>query len=168
MRARRTARSGGWRLGDGPAEASSFLKVEDKSVDPEPELVCVDPAMAGRFWPHVAPLVARALDVSRTPIAEVAADVLRGDALIWLAWSVARGIEAVAVTQVGEIGGERVCMVVSLTGVQPRARWFGLLARLEHYAAAEGCAAIRLRGRKGWRRLLPGYIAPYIVLEKRL
>lgn len=150
-------------------ESSSFPEAEDKSATtPEPQLVCVDPAMAGRFWPHVAPLVERALDVSRTPIAEVAADVLRGDALIWLAWSDARGIEAVAVTQVVEIAGERVCMIVSATAVAPRTRWLGLLARLEHYAAAEGCAAIRLRGRKGWQRLLPGYAAPYIVLEKRL
>ncbi len=91
--------------------------------------------MAGRFWPHVAPLVARALKATATPIDEVAADVLRGDALIWLAWSAARRIEAVAVTQLAEIAGERICMIVSVTGVQPRCRWFDLLARLERYAA---------------------------------
>jgi hypothetical protein len=155
-------------LADRPAESFSFPEAEDKSATPEPQLVCVDPAMAGRFWPHVAPLVARALAATATPIDGVAADVLRGDALIWLAWSDVRGIEAVAVTQVVEIAGERVCMIVSATAVAPRARWLGLLAPLEHYAAAEGCAAIRLRGRKGWQRLLPDYAAPYIVLEKRL
>src|SRR5262245_22057792 len=111
MPARPTAHSGGWRLADPPAQSAPASLALGGLVQPQPQLVCVDPALAGRFWPHVAPLVARALEVSRTPIAEMAADVLRGDALIWLAWSDACGIEAVAVTQVGEIGGERVCMI---------------------------------------------------------
>ena len=124
--------------------------------------------MAAHVWPMVTSLVARALEATRTPLAEVAGNVMRGEALIWLALSNSHGIEAVAVTQLTEIAGERICMIVSATGVTPRVRWLGLLARLEQYATAEGCAAIRLRGRKGWQRLLPHYTAPYIVLERRL
>ena len=48
------------------------------------------------------------------------------------------------------------------------AAWLPLLAGIETYASAAGCACVRIMGRKGWARALPTYRTTRIVLEKEL
>jgi hypothetical protein len=43
-----------------------------------------------------------------------------------------------------------------------------LLQKLEAFAKAEGCAVMRIFGRKGWHRVLDGYHVEHVVLEKEL
>ena len=139
-------------------------------------LVCVDPARVPDVWPHVAPLIARALRRGGfAPCAEDAcADLARrlraGTALIWLAWD-GEKILAAAVTELAheDCAKDRakVCTIVACGG-EDFARFGHLIAGLEAYARAEGCARMRICGRPGWRRRLRGYALARVVIEKRL
>src|SRR5215467_14883209 len=42
------------------------------------------------------------------------------------------------------------------------------IAGLEAYGRREGCAAMRIYGRRGWRKLLPEYRTTRVLLEKPL
>jgi hypothetical protein len=150
-------------------------------------LICVDPARVAEFWPRVRELIRAAMrrgDLSS--FADVEAGVLAGDALLWLAWSagpnggddrhVGAGfkpaptgpeIEAAAVTELQQTEWRKVCVIVACGGRALR-RWLPLLDRIEAYARAERCSAVRIIGRKGWIRILTAYRPRRVVLEKEL
>ena len=117
-------------------------------------------------------------------------NVLRGDALLWLA--IAREehqgvdarlrglcrerpdgdgkrIAAAAVTALHETEWRKVCVVVAC-GARPREGrgWLALLDGIENYARKAGCSAVRIMGRKGWARVLTSYRAKRIILERDL
>jgi len=46
--------------------------------------------------------------------------------------------------------------------------WRDLIGKLEDYGRAEGCARMRIIGRKGWARVLKKYSQPCIILERQL
>jgi hypothetical protein len=96
----------------------------------------------------------------------VEANVRTGDALLWLAWDGER-IQAAAVTELHTTEWRKVCVIVACGGAGMRA-WLPLLAGIETYARAAGCACVRIMGRKGWARALPTYRTTRIVLEKEL
>jgi hypothetical protein len=51
-------------------------------------LICVDPAQAHEFWPHVAALIKAAMEKGRlSSYADVEHSVRNGTALLWLAWN---------------------------------------------------------------------------------
>ena len=132
-----------------------------------PALVCVDPARVHEVWPHVAPLIARAM--RRGGMGEVAAverGLLGGAALLWLAWD-GEKILAAAVTELARHDGVKLCPIVACGGAD-FVRFGPLIAGLEHYARAEGCARVRICGRKGWARRLPDYSIKRVIIEKQL
>ena len=43
-----------------------------------------------------------------------------------------------------------------------------LIGTIEQFARAEGCARVRMQGRRGWRRVFKDYSEPFITLEKNL
>ena len=47
-------------------------------------------------------------------------------------------------------------------------RWLPLLGEIEAYAKREGCARVRIFGRKGWLRVLAGYEHKHIIMDKDL
>jgi hypothetical protein len=49
-----------------------------------------------------------------------------------------------------------------------RERWLPLFKKIEDYAEDEGCSTMRIYGRRGWERVLDGYRAEYVILEKAL
>jgi hypothetical protein len=131
------------------------------------ELVCVDPQRVHEVWPHVAHLIHRAL--KRTNLnhtSEIDDAVLSGRALLWLAWNGAR-IEAVATTSLIATDADKICIVTACGG-EGMARWLPLLRAIEDYARREGCACVRIYGRKGWQRVLDGYGVKHVILEKGL
>ena len=131
------------------------------------ELVCVDPARVAEIWPHVAHLIRRAMERGGTgDFGEVARKVMRGDALLWLAWDGARVIAA-AVTELTAVGAVKTCTILACGG-DGFCRFGHLLARLEDFARAEGCKRMRICGRPGWRRRLAGYRLKKIIIEKEL
>lgn len=91
-------------------------------------------------------------------------DVLSGIALLWLAWNGTK-IEAACVTQLDTTECTKACVIVACGGA---GQWSSLITDIEQYAQAEGCDAVRIYGRSGWVRVLPGYRTAKIVLEKRL
>jgi hypothetical protein len=98
--------------------------------------------------------------------ADVEADVRGANAYLWLAID-SGSMLAAAVTKVTQADDERLCTIVACAGHD----WnkFGpLIAGLEAYARAEGCAAVQICGRPGWRRRLPDYRLARIVIRKRL
>ncbi|SRR6266852_6020553 len=131
------------------------------------ELVCVDPARVAEIWPHVTHLICRAMERGGMgDFGEVARKVMRGDALLWLAWDGARVIAA-AVTELNAVGAVKTCTILACGG-DGFCRFGHLLARLEDFARAEGCRRMRICGRPGWRRRLAGYRLKKIIIEKEL
>jgi hypothetical protein len=129
-------------------------------------LVCVNPERVADVWLHVAPLLKAA--ITRTNLdrfSEIERDVLAGRSLVWLAWS--DHVEAAATTILTETDVERVC-VLTACGGRDMKRWLPLLEIIEAYARAEGCARLRLFGRRGWQRMLENYRVTNIILERNL
>jgi hypothetical protein len=135
------------------------------------ELVCVDPKRVHEIWPHVAPLLRKA--IARTGLsafADIELEVLCGRALLWLAVSGEGGcaaIDAVASTSLQQTDAGKVCVITACAG-NNMPRWLPLISRIEAYAREEGCTCIRIFGRKGWLRVLEGYREKHVILDKEL
>lgn len=131
------------------------------------DLVCVDPKQNEAFWPYVGPLLRPAIEnVGLSDFDEIAAQILRGDALIWLAVDGAK-IKAAASTVLQKVGRDKIC-VLTACGGNDMNEWLSLLGKIEAFAKAEGCKAMRILGRDGWLRALDGYRKKAIVIEKEL
>lgn len=129
------------------------------------ELICVSPDRVEEFWPHVEPLLRKAIErVGLIDFDEHAAQILRGDALVWLAWS--GKIDAAASTVLERAGG-LVCVLVACSG-EDMPEWLPLLSGIEQYARNEGCKTLRIFGRRGWLRVLDDYREVATVIEKAL
>ena len=138
---------------------------------PSAKLVCVDPKRVREIWPAVAPLLRQA--TARTGLsafADIERDVLNGDSLLWIAVSgegSVVAIEAAASTRLQHTDTGKVCVITGCAGAN-MLRWLPLISGIESYARDEGCARVRIFGRKGWLRVLEGYRAKHIVLHKEL
>ena len=138
-------------------------------------LICVPPDQVALVWPYVCgPIHAAIRRGNLSSFQPVAESVLRGDALLWLAWN-GELVQAAAVTELQQTEWRKVCVIVACGGTDSRSqrgagmrRWVGLLEGIEAYARAAGCSATRIMGRKGWARVLASYKAKRIVLEKDL
>jgi hypothetical protein len=86
--------------------------------------------------------------------------------LLWLAWD-GDSILAAAVTELAAVDGGKLCTILACGG-RDLARVAPLAAGLERYARDEGCARIRICGRRGWARVLAGYRVTRVVIEKNL
>jgi hypothetical protein len=131
------------------------------------QLICVDPAQAHEFWPHVASLIRAAMEKGRlSSYAEVEHAVRNGHALLWLAWN-GETVKAAAATELTRANGETFCTIVACGG-HDRSQWLHLIEGLEAYGKTQGCAAMRIYGRRGWLKLLPEYRTTRVLLEKPL
>lgn len=129
-------------------------------------LICVDPARIDEMWPHVRDRIKAA--VERTNLSsfdDIEADVLKGLQLVWIAWN-GQEILAAATTQLVKLRN-KVCVLTACAGYD-RERWLPLFASIEQYARDEGCSTMRIYGRRGWERVLEGYRAEHVILEKGL
>jgi hypothetical protein len=134
---------------------------------PACQLLCIAPDQVAQFWSFVAPLIKAAMEKGRlSDYADVERAVLDGGSLLWIAWN-GEKIKAAAVTELGKANGEKFCTIVACGG-SDRGQWLHLLAELEAYGKAEGCAAMRIYGRRGWLNLLPEYRPTRVLLEKAL
>ena len=130
-------------------------------------LICVDPHCVRTLWPHVASLLKAACRrTGLNAFEDIEADVLSGRSLLWLAWS-GCAVEAAAATVLinSEIG--KVC-IITVCGGSGRRRWLPLLDQIEAYAKREGCARVRIYGRRGWLRVLDGYAQKHVIMDKEL
>jgi hypothetical protein len=126
------------------------------------QAICVDPNRVAEIWPHVAPLVKKAIDRGFSDFSAIEANVFDGLHLVWLACD-GEKIVGVAVTSlVGD-----ACEIIAAAGEDVRS-WIHLIGPIEDYAQAEGRKRMRIIGRQGWKRLLPDYKQQAVVLERKL
>lgn len=129
--------------------------------------VCVNHHLVNDIWPKVSQFIRQAMqigDLGRFDRLE--SDVLAGDALLWLAIT-NEDILGVAITQVIKTECSMVCMIQACGGNGIN-NWLYLIGVIEAYARNEKCDCVRLMGRKGWARLLKGYRADKVIMERRL
>lgn len=132
-----------------------------------PDLMCVEPARVDRVWPHVRPMIAKAMiRGGLNTLAEIEPAILGGVMLVWIAWDVSR-IMAAAVTQLNDIDGKKTGTIVACGG-NGLEDFAPLIEGLEAHFRAEGCKASRIMGRPGWSRIYPDYMMKAIILEKAL
>ena len=133
------------------------------------QLVCVPPDVVAQVWPHVSTLIYRAMKKggisSFKPLAE---SVLAGKSQLWVAWSEEeQQIKAAAVTELQETEWSKFCVIVALGG-KDIATWLDIGGPIYEFAKAEGCKAMRLYGRKGWKDALPDWRVTRFVMERAL
>lgn len=132
------------------------------------ELVYVPLGHVHLVWPRVADLIEAAMrrgDLGS--FATVPSAVLTGRAQLWVAAESDGEIVAAAVTELVKTARRKYCVIVAVGGHHV-ARWLALLAPIEDWARTEGCAAMRIMGRKGWARVLTDYRVTRIVMDKEL
>ncbi|MCC6779765.1 MAG: hypothetical protein IT537_24555 [Hyphomicrobiales bacterium] len=129
-------------------------------------MLCVDPAQAGEFWPHVEPFIAAACRRGLHDLAGAEQAVRSGAALIWIVWD-GESIVAALTTELHRINGRKLCFIAALGGNERR-RWLHLIADVESWARAEGCVAMIVMGRLGWQRELRGYRPRGVIMERTL
>jgi hypothetical protein len=132
-----------------------------------PELVCIDPKQTGEIWPHVRSLLQEAC--RRTELnsfADIESDILAGRSLLWVAWN-GSVIESAAATVLINSESGKVC-IITVCGGSGMERWLHLAGQIEDYARREGCAWVRIYGRKGWLRVLNGYEQKHVIMDKEL
>ena len=96
----------------------------------------------------------------------VETDLFDGLSQLWIAWDGAK-IIAAAITSLGIVNNEKTCTIVACGGDE-LARFGHFINDIEKFAKAEGCAAVRINGRLGWKRALIGYGLQSVVLRKEL
>jgi hypothetical protein len=131
------------------------------------DLICVDPKRVHEIWPHVVELIHGA--VKRTNLShtlDIDDDVLHGHGLLWLACDGPK-ILAAMTTSLVSTDRDKVCILTACAG-EEMDLWLPLLGKIEAYAKAEGCACVRIYGRKGWARVLKDYRVEQVVLERQL
>ncbi len=133
----------------------------------ERQLICVDPALVSEIYPIVKDCIYQAIKRGNFGAYQPVEDnVLAGRSLLWVAVVDGR-MRAAAVTSICQTEWRRVCEIVACGG-RGMNEWVGLITRLETYARAEGCYAIRIIGRVGWQRVLKDYKPRRVILEKDL
>lgn len=130
-------------------------------------LLCVDPGKINEIWPHVEPLLKTAmLRAGEMTMADMLARLQDRRLLLWLVWDGTEIVSAL-VTELAETISGKVCVIVAMGG-KGRERWLHLTSQLEEFARAEGCRAMRLYGRRGWKRVMRDYRETRVILEKDL
>jgi hypothetical protein len=133
------------------------------------QLACVPPERVGEFWPLARRYVHAAMDrVGLQSARDVEFDVRTGHKLLWLVVEDDK-VRGAIVTRLMNNGPERVLEITALgadvSAAKPR---LSLIEKLEDFARAEGCAAVRITGRRGWARALRGYRTKAVILEREL
>jgi hypothetical protein len=135
-------------------------------LDAQCRLLCIDPAQAADFWPHVSSFIEKACRRGLHDFAGAEQSVRSGAALLWIVWDEVE-IVAALTTELHRINGRKLCFIATLGGKR-RERWLHLIEGIESYATAEGCAGVIIMGRPGWRRALRQYGERGTILERSL
>jgi hypothetical protein len=137
------------------------------SIRTDPALVCIDPERVKAIWPHAASLLQAACRrTGLNAFADLEADILSGRTLLWIAWS-GDAIEAAAATVLINSETGKVCIITACGG-RGLERWLPLIGGIETYARNEGCARVRVYGRRGWQRVLAGFEQKHVIIDKEL
>jgi hypothetical protein len=150
-----------------PAIADVSAEAPRSGSKAECRLICVDPARVRELAFVAVPLIRRAVErCGDWSVEAVWSALCERRMLLWL---VVRelAVEGVLVTRLEQTPKDLVCVIVLCAG-QHLLRSRHLIGTIEQFARAEGCARLRMQGRRGWRRVFADYSEPFITLEKNL
>lgn len=107
------------------------------------------PDEVGSVWPIVLPLIQQGLDRSLGQYApeDVLARLLRGEFQLWL------HPLGIVVTTISVFPQGKVCTILLCAGEQIH-KWLPELDTIKAWARAHDCKALKLHGRRGWKRTL--------------
>ena len=131
----------------------------------------VAPDTISYIWPQVERFIHSAFTKHAGDDSEASVLSLlgRGEAQLWIAHSGA-GIKAAAVTRLAVTNsGRKICFCMACGG-EDFDEWEHTLGDIEKWARKQGCDAVRITGRPGWRvyKKRSGYKEPFVILEKAL
>ncbi len=125
------------------------------------------------LWPQIEPHFASACSAVTTSLTpdEIKANVLADKRGLWVVVDTEATvfpILAAASVYFRETNQGQVFVIEAVAGRDGK-RWLRqCLDDLEQYAKESGAVKVAIEGRRGWRRMLPGYREARIVLEKDL
>ena len=127
-----------------------------------------------QLWPYYGDLIRQALDHGHGDLSwqDVMKKLSEGRMQLWLASEPEDGdmnVLAAMVTEVKVYPQQKVANIVLLAG-DGFDRWVDYLSVVEAWAIAQGCAELRMEGRRGWERVLPrlGFEHRFTVMGKKL
>ena len=86
------------------------------------------------------------------------------DMQLWV--MVNKAIDGIAITQISNYPGKKVCTVMFCAGVRMH-EWINFIEHIEDWAESEGCESVEIYGRPGWEKVL-GWGKVHTVLRKNL
>lgn len=120
------------------------------------------------LWPHARPHIERfSAETQLISADDLYRDISTGHKQLWM--TEADGVvRAVVVTQVYPTLKGPICCVWAACGDSGIESLLAVLAEIEKWARSMNCVALEIRGRKGWKRVLPEFEQTGILLEKNL
>lgn len=121
-------------------------------------------------WPEAAPLLRRALErQDQITEADVVKQLAAGEMQLWVHLDDCSGrIICAVVTRITRWPASTICVVRLMGAIDGDRQWLPSLDVIEEWAAAQGCDAVEIHGRKGWERLLPNYELNRVVLRRKV
>lgn len=121
-----------------------------------------------KYWPQAQPWIAEAVKTSR---GKFSVDwfhdrLVLGEMHLWILQ--ADDVFGVVVTQVYDYPANRCCLIRIATGHHVEDAIPGGIRQIEDWARSQGCSAMELIARPGWKRKLTDYDMTHVVLEKHL
>lgn len=131
-------------------------------------LICIAPDATAKLWHVVEPMIAAAYkEVDDFIPVDLPDSLIEGKRQLWV-FAPDGSIVAALITTLQRRPSGLVCQLMVCGGGEMASWLNGGHAQIEAYAKAERCCKVVAEGRPGWSRVLPGYEARRIVLEKRL
>lgn len=133
-------------------------------------LDCIAVGQIDAIWPIVLPWL-EAIErhaKGRETITGIRSDLEQEKAQLWIWWR--SGLKALAVTEIRQFPGAKVCRIRICTGAD-RHLWLAEgLTRIEGWAASIGCVEVEPVARIGWERDLKalGYRKNHMICTKRI
>ena len=142
------------------------MQTKHSGFTPLAEIVCINPEHVKLVWPAASHFIKRVYErgVADDDFEDIEAKLFDGSSLLWLYLDTV--VKAACVTELVFSGRKKLCIV--LAAGADECDWNAAIKPIEEYAKEEGCEAVRMYGRKGWRRIFKDYDEAWVALEKRL
>lgn len=131
-------------------------------------LVLVPRDTLAQAWPHVGAHVEKMAEATRgkLSVADIRGRIEREECQLWVVLE-GSALLASVTTEIIVYPQRKVARILGCVG-EHRAKWVHLIAEIQDWARANGCAAMEIVARKGWARALPDFQMTHVLLEADL
>jgi len=120
-------------------------------------------------WRYVEPHLARAIEQQdEYTKQEVYNSLKRAECQLWCSLRDDNRIEAALVTSIKKTSDGRLYCLLQACGGENLSNWDKYIQVVEEWAQSKGCEEMRIYGRRGWAKVLPGYKPTMTKLSKKL